>query len=50
MQRDMEHVRFKVYDVLPDVLTSWTYNNLMNRENKVQKINNTMRSESSKDK
>lgn len=42
MQRDVEHVRVKIYDVVPNVLTSWTYDNLMNKENKVQKINNTM--------
>jgi hypothetical protein len=38
VQHDVEHVRVKVYDMVPNVLTSWTYNNLVNKVNKVQKV------------
>jgi hypothetical protein len=38
VRRDVEHARVKIYDVVPNVLTSKTCNNLMNKENKVQKI------------
>jgi hypothetical protein len=38
VKHDVEHVRVIIYNVVPNVLTSWTYNNLMNMVNKVQKV------------
>jgi hypothetical protein len=32
------HVRIMMYDVIPNVPTSWTCYNLMNKVNKVQKV------------
>jgi hypothetical protein len=38
----MSHVRIMMHDVISNVPTSWTCCNLMNKVNKVQKVNNTM--------